>query len=496
MLVLAVVGAAIATMWSFSTSSVLLYGDARAHLDVARHVTDGLSTGLSQLGSVWLPVPHMLLVPFTVFRPLWHSGLAGSIVGGLCYVAASVGIFKIVQELTDDTIAPWVGFGVFALNLNLMYVQSTALTEPVLLAFFIGATLFLVRWMRTLAVRSLMVAALLTALATLTRYEGWMLLAVGGVVVIVWSRMQERRRKAPEANLVLFAVVGGYGVVLWFIYNATIFGDPLYFAHSTYSAQVINGAFAKYGLLGTKGNLTESLLTYGWDIIGIVGPLVAIAGAVAAVALAVRHRDPTHRRTLMTLALLASPMVLEVVSLYLGQTTIRVPQRPPHEIWNVRYGLMALPFCAVAVGTLLGRSRRVGASVVLVAAVGTAALAMGTPLALRDGRSGTSSATAGRPERAAAYLHASYRGGRVLADDSRVAAFVFAADLDLQEFVTPGFHPYWEHALRDPGSQVRWVVSVPGDAIATGMAAHRGRYRNFELALTDGDLKLYRRRST
>ena len=34
-------------------------------------------------------------------------------------------------------------------NLNLLYLQSTALTEPVLLAFMVGAIYHLACWMRT-----------------------------------------------------------------------------------------------------------------------------------------------------------------------------------------------------------------------------------------------------------------------------------------------------------------------------------------------------------
>ena len=95
------IGAAIAaSIWSFQTHSMLIYGDARAHLNVARHVTDGLRPGPTQLGSVWLPMPHILMVPLTVWRSLWHSGAAGAIVGGACYVYAAVRLFGLVEELT------------------------------------------------------------------------------------------------------------------------------------------------------------------------------------------------------------------------------------------------------------------------------------------------------------------------------------------------------------------------------------------------------------
>src|SRR5690348_2791278 len=79
---IALVASVIAIIWSGHTHSMFLYGDARAHLDVARRVTDGLRTGPTQLGSVWLPMPHLLMVPFTSVRLMWHSGAAGWIVSG------------------------------------------------------------------------------------------------------------------------------------------------------------------------------------------------------------------------------------------------------------------------------------------------------------------------------------------------------------------------------------------------------------------------------
>jgi Dolichyl-phosphate-mannose-protein mannosyltransferase len=480
-----------ATTWSALTHSMLLYGDARAHLDVARHVTDGLRPGLSQLGSVWLPIPQLLMVPLVALRPLWHNGAAGAIVGGACFTYAAVRIFTLVRELTADNLAAWCAFALFVANANMLYVQTTALTEPVLLAFLVGAVYHLVRWMRTFSVRSLTWAAVLTFLATLTRYEGWALLVAGIAVVAAWGMRSDRRRKSPEANLVLYCMIGSYGIVLWLIYNLTIFGNALYFLHSPYSAEAINGSQAHFGLLGTKGNLLESVLTYGWDALEVVGPALAIAAVVAAAVLLV-HRYPERSRVAYALALLVAPAAFEVVSLYAGQTTIRVPQRAPHGMWNDRYGLVFLPFCVVAIGVLVGRRRILGA-LAWAAGVALAAMTLGTPLTLADGRSGTSSATAGHPELAAAYLHRHYHGGEVLADDSTVSAFMFATNLDLKEFVSPGFHPFWDHALLAPVQYVQWAVASPGDAITTDMKLHSDRFSSFRLAYKDGTVKIYER---
>jgi hypothetical protein len=492
--ILAAVGA---TVWSAHTHSMLLYGDARSHLDVARHVTDGLRTGLTQLGSVWLPMPHLLLVPLVAINPLWHSGAAGAIVSGVAFVYSAVRIFSLIEELTSNRVAAWVGAAVLVVNLNMLYIQSTALTEPVLLAFMIGAVYHLARWMRTLSVWELMLAGVLVFCATLTRYEGWALLVGSIGVVLIWSLITDRQNKAPQANVVVFTFISAYGIVLWLLYNLIIFGNAFYFLSSAYSAQAINGSQAKFGLLGTKGHLSQSVLTYGWDVVGVVGPIVLIAGGVSALgALCIRHE---RRRTMLVLLLLAVPVLFEVVSLYQGQTTIRVPQLFPHGMWNDRYGLMALPFCAVAFGVLVGRIKRRWIRPIVAVALGAAIaggavlMGHGTPLTLADGRVGTSSATGGHPQVIADYLQHHYQGGEVLADDSAASPLMFATDLDLKNFVTVGFHPFWEHALRNPAGNVRWVLAFPGDRVSADMHAHPGRFQAFHLVVSQGAVHLFQR---
>ena len=39
---------------------MLNYGDAVAHLHIARRVFDSRTAALLELGSVWLPLPHIL----------------------------------------------------------------------------------------------------------------------------------------------------------------------------------------------------------------------------------------------------------------------------------------------------------------------------------------------------------------------------------------------------------------------------------------------------
>ena len=58
----------------------LYYGDAEAHLNLARRVVDSRTPGLSQIGPVWLPLPHLLMLPLVIFHQtqlMACSALAG-----------------------------------------------------------------------------------------------------------------------------------------------------------------------------------------------------------------------------------------------------------------------------------------------------------------------------------------------------------------------------------------------------------------------------------
>ena len=42
---------------------LLYYGDAEAHLNIARRIVDSHTPGYDQVGTVWLPLPHWLMLP-------------------------------------------------------------------------------------------------------------------------------------------------------------------------------------------------------------------------------------------------------------------------------------------------------------------------------------------------------------------------------------------------------------------------------------------------
>src|SRR5579863_7206720 len=158
---------AIAIIWSWHHGAMLNYGDAVAHLHIARRVFDSHQPRFSQLGSVWLPLPHLLLIPFVQVYSWWANGFAGVVPSALAYLAACAGIYRLARRWLPPAAAA-VALAFFALNPNLLYLQTTAMTEPLFLCEMIWITLWLVEWrasldehpQQTIRLQSLIAAAL------------------------------------------------------------------------------------------------------------------------------------------------------------------------------------------------------------------------------------------------------------------------------------------------------------------------------------------------
>src|SRR5579859_7564472 len=134
-------------LFYFQRGEVLLYGDAVAHMNIARRVFDSKTPGLLQLGTVWLPLPHLLMMPFLISTEMWLRGVGGSIPSMAAYVLALVGMFRLIRgALTSGKepdaaarIAAWSAALVYAANPNVVYLQTTAMGESLYLALFVWA---------------------------------------------------------------------------------------------------------------------------------------------------------------------------------------------------------------------------------------------------------------------------------------------------------------------------------------------------------------------
>ena len=88
-----------ALLFYYIKQQLLLYGDAVAHINIARRVVDNRHPwlSLSELGTVWLPLQHIAMLPFVWLSTLWQSGIAGAIPGMLAFVLGTLGVYRLVK---------------------------------------------------------------------------------------------------------------------------------------------------------------------------------------------------------------------------------------------------------------------------------------------------------------------------------------------------------------------------------------------------------------
>jgi hypothetical protein len=496
----------------FQHSALLLYGDAVAHINIARRVFDSQTPGPLQLGTVWLPLPHLLTIPFIISNSLWQNGAGGSFPSMIAYVFGVVGIFRLTRTIlepashaetpanTAATIGAWTAAFAYGANPNLIYMQTTAMTESLYLSLFVWAVVFFAEFIRalpsdaSLAKLSLTRCAWCVAGAELTRYDGWFLAGTMGVTIIVivlrrWRSSEEidrNLRRAAVKFLVSIAIVP----VLWLAYNRVIYGNALEFATGPYSASGIeqrvgapnpalhNAATAAiYFLKSAQLNMADGNWGRFW-----------LAAALATLALVAWKLRPQATPIL----LLWVPLVFYALSIAYGSVPIHVYTWWPFVTFNQRYGLQLLPMFAVSAGLLtahfsqyasklVSRGRHGGKLVAPLLALVVASYAsvwsakpLCLPLCLQEAQKNWNIRN---PLNAAVQRVVSQlpRHSRFLMDIGEHVGIMEQAGIPLRQVVNnenrrqwkrpTDPESLWERTLADPSRYVDFVIAFDGDAV-------------------------------
>lgn len=480
-----------AFLYYFRQDALLLYGDAVAHLHIARRVIDGRYPGPFQLGTVWLPLPHLLMLPFVAVDWMYRTGVAGAVVSMASYVFGTVGIFRLVRGAVapENRVAPWLAAAVFALNPNLLYLQTTAMTEPLYLALLVWTAVFLAEFARQAreddarAVGSLERAAIALAAAMLTRYDGWFLAAVCGAVV-AWL-MWKNRSTAPAAlqrSFRNFLLLAALTPALWLAWNFGEYGRPLEFATGPYSARAIEQRSARGGrpFHPGEGSLPLAALYFGKAAQLNLGPGRAAQALMLAAALGTLL-CLKRRRGRMAL-LLWVPLPFYALAVAYGSTPIFVPVWWPFSYYNVRYGIELLPAVAVGAGlaaaSLRGRgAHAVAAGVALLVAVSYGGSWRSGPVSLGEARVNAVTRVAFEAK-LAAELRKLPPGSTLLMYCGSHPGALQQAGIPLRRVIhegnraiADGEYGEWERALEAPGAYADYMVAIAGDPV--GMSAAR-----------------------
>lgn len=320
----------------------LYYGDAEAHLNIARRIVDSRRPGYDQIGTVWLPLPHLLMLPFVRNDRLWRSGLAGAIPSSACFVCAGVFLYAAIKRATQSSAAALASLGLFAFNPNLLYLQATPMTETVVLAPLMALLYFTVLFQETQSVWAVIGAGIASIAASLARYEGWFVIPF----VAVYFLIAGRRRRIMAA--LLFSCLAALGPLYWLAHNWWLYSNALEFFNGPYSAMSIYRRALAENITPYRGDhnwllarlyySTAVLISIGWPAV-----IMAVAG-VAGVA---------RKRVFWPVLFASLPPLFYIWSMHSGGTPIFVPTLWPFTYYNLRYALAALPLIAIAGGCLV-----------------------------------------------------------------------------------------------------------------------------------------------
>ncbi len=494
-----------AFLYYFRQDALLLYGDAVAHLHIARRVIDGRYPGPFQLGTVWLPLPHILLLPFVAVDWMWRTGIAGAVVSMASYVLGTAGVFRLVRgavapEPAASRVAPWLAAAVFAMNPNLLYLQTTAMTEPLYLALFLWTVVFLAEFAQQAhqgdarAGNSLERAAIALSAAMLTRYDGWFLAAACGLIVL-WV-MWKLRSTAPAAlkkSFRNFLLLTALTPALWLAYNFGQYGNPLEFVTGPYSTRAIEQRSAGgHPFHPGAGSLPVAALYFSKAAQLNLGPGRAAQGLMLAAAMGALLCWWRRRGALSLLLWL--PLAFYTLSVAYGGVQIFVPVWWPFSYNNPRYGIELLPAVAVGAGLLAANFRGrlahvVAAGVALLALVSYGGSWRAVPVSLREAQ--VNAVTRVQFEtKLAVELRKLPPGSILLMYCGDHPGALQQAGIPLRRVIhegnraiAEGEYSEWERALEAPGEYADYLVAIAGDPVA--MSAARNPRRLQEVAAVE-----------
>ena len=471
----------------------LSHYDAKAHLVVARRILDSLTPEYSQIGAVWLPLPHVLnLLPVQI-DAFYRTGASGVAISVLSFALACYAIARLVLRTTQSRPAAAIGVAMFALDPNILYLQSTPMTEPLLLGLTLLAVSLIYDWIdvetesagssvdaRVRGNRSRAKAGWCLVAACLTRYEAWFVTAAVLVLAVIalW-RLGRTFRDSLESTAAL-AAYPLLAILCFFFHSWFTTGDWF----------VTGGFFVPDNIAFGRPHTALMAVIYGMRILaGAPALVIALAGVGFLLWRAVTKTEDAA--SLVVLALIAL-MVLPAYAFYKGHP------------FRMRYMIVptagAAVFVGIAVGMLRGQWRR-------AAVVAAAAWLLATARPADAKAPMVQEAQWDRPfslERRAvtACLMRDYHGEPILASMGSLAHYMQELSregINIRDFVHEGNLPFWQEAIEAPRGLVGWILveerAEGGDRLAARTRESSDFLTGFTRVCAGGGVVLYRKSS-
>ncbi len=455
----------------------LSHYDAKAHLVVARRVLDSLTPEYSQIGAVWLPLPHLLnLLPVQI-DALYRTGASGVVISVLSYALACYAIARIILRVTGSRVGAIIGVAVFALEPDVLYLQSTPMTEPLLFGLMLLAVSLVYDWVDGGAQSPPTAAGFALSAACLTRYEAWFVTAalVGLAATALFRRGLPSRAVARAT-----ADLGVYPVV----------AICLFFFHSWFTTGawfVTGGFFVPDDRL--HGHPLDAFLAVSYGVRVLVGNVVVGVAMIGLGAIIVGIVKERERAPWLVLLALTAFMVLPSYAFFEGH--------PFRMRYMVAPTVAVAVFVGMSVGLLRGRLRT-------IAAIAAGAWLAFTVNPLNAQAPMVQEAQWDRPfsvarEQVTACLMREYHHEPILASMGSLAHYMQELShegLGIRDFIHEGNLPYWQEDIESPKGRVKWILieerAEGGDVLAERARASSEFLSGFTRVCSGGGVALYK----
>jgi hypothetical protein len=444
---------------------------------VARRIIDSLTPGWQQVGAVWLPLPHLLNMLPVQIDAMYRSGGSAIAISVLSMTLATWAMSSTIIRATGSRSGAIAASALLLLNPNVLYLQSTPMTEPLLFATTMISIALAARWLDDSA-RWPTAPGLALAAACVTRYEAWPMTA--GVIVLSAAVLLRRGvgfaaatlacarlSLFPAAAVALFLVNSRWTVGAWFI------SSGFFVAENT---EALGHPLAAWDQL-REGLYRVSGSALVWS---------AYAGTALTIVAFARSRP---RAPLVLFLALAAAAALPLSAYVQGHP------------FRIRYDLPLVVACAAlagaGIGLLWSRAQPIAAAVVVAVALAQAhPLDRNAPLIVESQRDAANSV--GRRV-VTTYLAEHYDGRTIMMSMGSLGHYMqdlSARGFTIHDFVHEGNGDIWNFAIVKPRGVVGWIAieekAEGGDALFLEAKRHAAFLDGFTRVAEGGGVALYR----
>ncbi|HSJ42743.1 MAG TPA: hypothetical protein VK955_17075 [Xanthobacteraceae bacterium] len=476
----AILGTYSATVY-WRAGLALSHYDAKAHLVVARRIFDSLTPSWEQIGAVWLPLPHLLNALPVQIDFMYRTGASAIAISILSFAVTVACIAALVRSLTGSRTGAFLAAGLFALNPDVLYLQSTPMTEPLLFALSSLVVLHLAQWAIDPAIKVRRAVGWTIVAACLTRYEAWPIVGAAMAIAafVKWRQgaafadvLREVGRLAlyPALTVIFFMGMSFASTGAWFVTGGFYVPEPKLQGHPY---EVWNEI--REGLSGLAGERFVQAATISIVLVGLVGLV----------------RKPSAR-LLMSFALIAS-IALPFYAFVSGHP------------FRIRYEVPLILGGAVLIGTSVSMLRWlapvVAIRLLIMIQIRIPMFSGNAPMIIeaqldRDNSAGRRAVTA--------CLNKSYDGTTIMASMGSLAHYMQELSNDgfhLDDFLHEGSGPIWQQAYYyEPSPFAGWVLveeaAEGGDMLYQKQKAWPGFLAGYDRVCEGGHVALYQRRVT